>query len=69
VEKALPKPVCTLPTIFKPSITSNDLCFFQLVSVGPVIKTSSPANNDYFVDESVLTLHSPDINEDTILNN
>ena len=69
VEKALPKSVCTLPTVFKPSITSNDLCFFQLVSVGPVIKTSSPANNDYFVDESVLTLHSPDINEDTILNN
>lgn len=60
----------TLPRVFMPSNINNsgDLywqCYEKVTSASANVKLN---NSDYFVDESVLTLHSPDIIKDSLLN-
>lgn len=62
-------PVTTLPKVFMPdSIDGGDYVFFQVYQKQTTSGFDLNINDDYFVDESVLTLHSPDITEDSILN-
>ena len=62
-------PVTSLPKVFQPdSFDGADYVFFQIYQKQTTSGFDLNVNNDYFVDESILTLHSPEITEDSILN-
>ena len=68
-EKRLDFKVSTLPIDFKPdSIDNGDYVFFQLYEKDQIYGVELNVSNDYFIDESVLTFHSPEITEDSIIN-